>query len=198
MPESTEAAPPTTASEGATRFRGQQKRLFARWRAYLRREAGGTGALSAQTLTNTLPAWLDRLFEGFGTKNPRRDELRKLAQEHGEHRAHLREYTVKDLLTEYILLRRLLFETLEVEGPLSADEREYILRIFEEDSIEAVSGFMRVHSARSQGLLVKADQPGRPGPSSRRWRRGHRSATRSSSPHWTSSFKSGCFPSRGV
>ncbi len=139
----------------------QRDRVLARWSEYLRRELRAAHNVDTRTLLNRLPSWVDAVVDALVTAKPNRDMLHTTAREHGEHRATvLREYTVRDLLTEYIILRRVVFETLEVDGPLAPADREFLMKLFEEDALNAISGFLQVHAARCQGLVAKAEEAG--------------------------------------
>ncbi len=135
--------------------------MLARWSEYLRRELRSAENVDTRTLLDTLPSWVDAVVDALVTAKPNRDLLQTTAREHGEHRATaLREYTVRDLVTEYNILRRVVFETLEVEGPLAPADREFVMKLFEDDVLNAISGFLQVHAARSQGLVAKAEEAG--------------------------------------
>ena len=73
--------------------------------------------------------------------NPRLKEISCI--EHGEGRSFLRGYSILDVLHEYSLLRRIVFEVIESEAELRKDQRDILLNVIDLASRIASGAFLQ-------------------------------------------------------
>lgn len=79
-------------------------------------------------LRDSIPVFLDEvvvgLKNGLGEVKP---EIIKFAHKHGAERANLSEYSIEDALTEYNVLRKVIFSELESEASITSKDRDIVL-----------------------------------------------------------------------
>lgn len=115
----------------ADRLRNQKERIIDIWCKRLREETDRGEEVSDLILTDTLPLFLDRLAGAFDTKNRGRLEVvATTGRIHGDERLKHR-FSLNVVLKEYAILRQILFEVLEEENPLKAQERDCILGVIQ-------------------------------------------------------------------
>lgn len=105
---------------------------------------------SSPALHDTLPELLAEfaaLLEHPSPEQALRERARECGREHGQDRVSLRDSSLEQVIFEYQLLRQVLFEVLEEEGPLGTPERDVLLDAIQLGVRNAASGFSR-HSAQ--------------------------------------------------
>lgn len=79
-------------------------------------------------LRDSIPVFLDDLIlalkDGLNKVKP---EIIRFAYKHGSERAYQSDYSLEDTLTEYNILRKIIFRVLEKEATMSPEERDIIL-----------------------------------------------------------------------
>ena len=107
------------------------------------------------TLLDHLPQLLDSLARQLHatvlTEEDRRTAL-ELSRLHGEQRARIRGYSIEQLLAEYRLFRKVLFEVLERDGRLAPRERDITLDFVQLGAKHAASQFLHVRVAEARIL----------------------------------------------
>ncbi|HYV47779.1 MAG TPA: HAMP domain-containing sensor histidine kinase [Myxococcaceae bacterium] len=107
------------------------------------------------TLLDHLPQLLDALGRELRasvlTEDDRRVD-RALSRLHGEQRAHLPMYSIEQVLAEYRLFRKVIFEVLEREGRLRPRERDLILDFIQVGAKYAASQFLHVRVTQARIL----------------------------------------------
>jgi signal transduction histidine kinase len=83
-----------------------------------------------------------------------------VSRRHAEQRSHLGEYTVDQVMVEYRLLRKTLFEAIEKEEPLDTFERDLLHEAIDAGIGQAGAAFMQVHLARNAGQLRSLQSEG--------------------------------------
>jgi putative methionine-R-sulfoxide reductase with GAF domain len=73
----------------------------------------------------------------------------QIAGEHGEQRA-LLEFKLDDVLGEYVVLRQVLFQVLEQDGPLPLEERDLIFEAIQEGMLSSARRFIDLNRQREQ------------------------------------------------
>lgn len=138
----------STGSRAGDRLLTNKDRVIERWEARLRREIPAAAREPHLILTNTLPVILDQLAEAFSPRHPRRTATdgSTAATEHGGERVRLTHFRLEDLIREYKLLREVLFEVLEEDGPLSARDRHTLDTSLDQAVMEACTGYALVQS----------------------------------------------------
>jgi signal transduction histidine kinase len=104
--------------EVAAALRAAKAQILARWRSEVTALLPGADELTRRQLENSLPALIDQAANALAASNPDATErLIRLAPRHAETRFH-QEFDLDELLAEYSILRRILFE--EVSSQLRA------------------------------------------------------------------------------
>jgi signal transduction histidine kinase len=152
--DSTEAEAPTdasadTGSHAGDRLLANKERVLSVWEERLRKQVAAAGREPHLILINTLPAILNQLAEAFSPRHPRRTATQgsTLAHEHGGERVRLTHFRLEDLIEEYKILRQVLFEVLEEEGPLSTEERRTLDVSVDQAIVEACTAYALVQSS---------------------------------------------------
>lgn len=147
-PSSAGPEAPDTGSLAGDRLLANKDRVLARWEARLRKEVPAAAAEAHLILINTLPVILDQLVEAFSPRHPRHTATdgSTAAIEHGGERVRLTHFRLEDLIREYKLLREVLLEVLEEDGPLAAPERHTLHASLDQLLMEACTGYTLVQS----------------------------------------------------
>jgi signal transduction histidine kinase len=121
---------PGHAAHSLRLLKGQVIEVWERWS---RDEICAAKGRDELVLRDEIPAFLDQLVYALNPDDPQYDatEGNDIAKQHGLQRATTEGYCLKEMLSEYSLLKRTLFMLLDKEHPLSAGEREII-----DDSID--------------------------------------------------------------
>jgi signal transduction histidine kinase len=144
------------SADAPHRLRQNKDRVMSIWQERLRKQVPAAGQAPAYLLINTLPVILDYLAEALTPGHPRMNstEGNTAASEHGGERVRLTHFRLEDLITEYQILRQVLVEVLEEEGPLSAEERQILHASLDQTIIEACTGFALVQSTLRDQLFA--------------------------------------------
>lgn len=109
-------------------------------------------------LKDSIPDFIDEIVYVLAGKNsPHAPEVTEVAKEHGIQRASLTNFTLDQVLHEYAILRRVLFEILNEKGCLDSESMEVILDCLQEGVEEAAREFLR-HTAElaKENVRVKS------------------------------------------
>lgn len=120
-------------------------------------------AVNAETLAlrDSLPAYLDHLSEALAT-NRRMDlqsvmkhdmESIRIGRLHGADRAGNTSYVLNEVIFEYHILREVIFQLLEKDGPLEPVQRDIILDSIEQAVNDAAVRFSEVHAEIQQKFI---------------------------------------------
>jgi PAS domain S-box-containing protein len=128
------------------RLRQHTPRILLTWEERVRQQMPAVRAHASPTLHDTLPELLAELATVLEHPSPARAlEQREpsLGRVHGLERAALKEYSLEQVIFEYQLLRQVLFDVMEKEGPLGAAERDVLLDAVQICERNAASEFSR-------------------------------------------------------
>ena len=140
-------------STPAETLRRNANTILERWADLATGEIGIAVHQGKLALYNGLPGLLDRIASALENNKPL--GVTVASKEHGEQRAKLGEYSLKQVICEYELLRRTVFEVLRSGGPLSDVEEEIILKMMSDCVTEAAVEFARVQEAvREQYIAI--------------------------------------------
>lgn len=147
---------PAAGGLGAERLRAHKDRILLLWEERLREEVPAAGEEPQLILINTLPALLDQLAEALTPDHPRRTATdgSTAATEHGGERIRLTHFRLEDVITEYRLLRQVLFEVLEADEPLAAEDRNTLNASLDQALMEACTGYALVQSSFRDQLFA--------------------------------------------
>ena len=122
------------------------------WEERCLKEVESAASAGTLALRNSMPLFLDHLCEALLTNRKMdvaavashvRESLR-IGKLHGADRASNRSYQLREVIFEYHLLREVLFEILETEGPLAKPARTIVLDSIEQAVNDAVVEFTEV------------------------------------------------------
>jgi signal transduction histidine kinase len=121
--------------------------IMTEWEASVRAELPGVSALGHQNLLNSLPEFLKNLARHFLTsrnsaewKNVKR-EGSEIAKHHGEQRAKATGYTLDQVIAEYQILRRVLFNYIRKRSRLDLEQWNTLLESVDQGITEAATAF---------------------------------------------------------
>lgn len=153
---------PPSATSVAQQLRRHTSRILQTWEERARQRLPAARKQDRAALHNMLPMLLEALATALEQPSPSQ-VLEELAREfgsgHGTERAFLKDYTLEQVIAEYHLLRQVLFEVLEEEGPLGAAERDVLLDGVEVGVRNASREFARLRDVagdRTQQALQEA------------------------------------------
>ena len=130
-------------------IRNKKEQILGLWEARCLQEVTSARSSSSLALRNSLPLYLAHLSDALAT-NRRMDlrsvslhdeEATRIGKLHGADRATNRSYTLSEVLVEYHILREVLFQVLEAEGPLAQGPRDIVLDSIEQAVNDAVVKF---------------------------------------------------------
>lgn len=143
-------------------LRLEQERIMMAWEERVRIEIEATRTQGRTALRDHLPNFLIRLAAALDPKTSIKDacEQTSICETHGKERADLLQYTIPQVLHEYMILRNFVFDTLEIHGPLTQADRNTILNSFDHAIREAADAFMyeRTEREREKRRLVELDR----------------------------------------
>ncbi|WP_375758285.1 PAS domain-containing protein [Corallococcus exercitus] len=145
-------ARPTTA---AARLRAHRDTIVQWWTDRVRQAIPAASAQDEHHLRDSLPRFLERMAVALKTgldHSTVEEDLNTVAQVHGKQRSGLKEYSLQQMLREYQLLREVIFQVLEQEGPLAPPERDIILSVIEQGMAEASVGYIRFVQSRERSI----------------------------------------------
>src|SRR3954469_22149254 len=117
----------------------KKETILSLWEDRCLKEVESAGTTASLALRNSIPVYLDHLAEALAT-NRRMDfksvfvhdeEASRIGKLHGADRASNRSYVLTEVIFEYHILREVIFEALETQGPLAVIQRDIVY-----DSIE--------------------------------------------------------------
>jgi signal transduction histidine kinase len=150
---------PSTLQSGeaqsiGARLRDHLPRIMETWENAVRRAIPGAQGTDLQVLRNSLPELLLEIAEEVehvqGTEFNRKLHLSKV---HGAERAKLPQYSLSEVILDYRILRKTVFNVLEESAPLHPRERDIVTDAIEAAMQDAAAEYM----AHTQ-VLVMADR----------------------------------------
>jgi signal transduction histidine kinase len=129
-----------------------KEQILTVWGDRCLKEVESAASAGTLALRNSLPLFLDHLCEALATNRNMdvaavashvRESLR-IGKLHGADRASNRSYQLREVIFEYHILREVLFDVLETQGPLPKPARDIILDAIEQAVNDAVVEFTEV------------------------------------------------------
>jgi PAS domain S-box-containing protein len=150
--------PPETQRSVSARLEAHKEIIIHLWLVRVRQAIPAARAQDEARLRNHLPKFLERLVIALALESLRPvpdEELNDLSRDHGQQLSSLEEYSLHQMLREYQLLREVIFQVLEREGPVSPTERDIILSAIEQGMTEAGACFMQLVQSRERALEAR-------------------------------------------
>lgn len=136
------------------RLKSKQEVVMSEWEKRALSEIPAAAAVGRLVLRNSLPIYLEHLSDALA-KDRKWDrksvaihdlESERIGTLHGADRAGCAAYPLKEVISEYSLLREVIFDVLEAEEQLPRLERDIIFGSIEQAVNDAVIKFTDVHS----------------------------------------------------
>lgn len=132
--------------------------IIERWETRVREAIPASRGQRQLVLRNNLVSFLGEVACALAPTGERPEliEGMTLSEDHGGHRALLREYDISAVFLEYRVLRQTIIEVLEEDGPLTREQREVVNTALEQAVQEAVSRFANVQQTTERGRTEEA------------------------------------------
>ncbi len=131
-------------------FKNGKEEILRRWMNVTCQTVPAADHVERNQLRNAIPFFLDAVCLALSPKNSLTDanDGNHIARDHGAQRLELGEYSLYELLIEYKLLRKVIFEFLESDHPISTNDRNIILDSIEQAMVEAGMQFTELQRAK--------------------------------------------------
>lgn len=138
----------------SSRLKEKREKILALWEQRSLKEIPAAGITASLVLRDSLPEYLDHLSDALAT-NRKMDIKSVLAHDkeairvgrlHGSDRASNTSYVLTEVIFEYHILREVIFQVLETDGPLADVQRDIILDSIEQAVNDAAVKFSEVHA----------------------------------------------------
>ena len=132
----------------------QKERILIVWGERCLKEVVSASSAGTLALRNSLPLFLDHLCDALATSRKMdvaavashlRESLR-IGKLHGADRASNRSYQLREVIFEYHILREVLFDVLETQGPLPIPARDIVYDSIEQAVNDAVVEFTAAYA----------------------------------------------------
>ena len=131
------------------RLKKNTDKILALWEERVTHEVSASHHLQTLALRHSLAEYLQQLADALSLTIDRtkarqrwdRSESRRVGRGHGEQRATSRKYTIDQLIFEYHILRKVIFDVLDEEEILNPSEREVIVSSIEQAVNDAATEF---------------------------------------------------------
>ncbi|MBA2404573.1 MAG: PAS domain S-box protein [Bdellovibrionales bacterium] len=139
--------PNRTASD---RIKHHSQRVLDLFVEAIRRNISEARKASKPILISSLPLLLKHMQEQLldPSKEVSAFKIENAARDHVEQRVQLTDYSLSNVLTEYHLLRKILFEVLREEGPLTSLESDIINDVIDHGVVHAGQQYKELSEAR--------------------------------------------------
>ncbi|HEX8537235.1 MAG TPA: RsbRD N-terminal domain-containing protein, partial [Cystobacter sp.] len=137
----------------SARLKARKETIIGLWMDRVRQDLPAASAQGESWLHHRMSKFLDRLVIALAPERLRpvsNEDPNEPSQTHGQQRSRLEEYSLQRMLREYQLLREVIFQVVEQEGPLPSTERDIILSTLEQGVAEAGARFMQSVQSRER------------------------------------------------
>lgn len=146
---------PTAINSLADRLRKEIPNILELWESWVRQEVTAARSLEEPDLKDSFPKILETLPQALEIEGS--SSQLNAAKEHGKQRSTFPQYTPEQIISEYRVLRRAIFEVLGKN--VTDKERDIIIDAIEISISEAASEFTdQQHQIRERRLMRFIDQ----------------------------------------
>lgn len=134
-----------------------RQRILSLWERRVRDEVPPARHAEGAALIDSLPDLLDRFAAALASESPDRDQAcapGAVSAAHGKQRAELKEYSLDEVIAEYEVLRQVVLEVLEEEGPVPTASRDLVAEFTLRAVRDAVSEFARCREQERDAARV--------------------------------------------
>ncbi len=125
----------------AERLRRQSQEILELWEKRVREVVPASRALDQLSLRNSIPLILDTLASALEGGGSREEPKIEIARVHGEERATRPRYSIEQVILEYRVLRRTIFDVLSPGTVIDESSRAAIIDTIEVGIAEAATAF---------------------------------------------------------
>jgi signal transduction histidine kinase len=147
-------------SKTSERLLANSEKIMCLWENRAKAEIRAAINQDSLVLRNSLPEQLSHLADALSTMDRTSVRIRwdfneatRLGKSHGTDRAGRALYTIDQLIFEFHILRQVICEVMEEDGPLSNIEREIITCMIEQSVNDAATEFCVTHTNIQQQLI---------------------------------------------
>lgn len=138
-----------------------KEEIMSLWEQRAIREIPSAGKVATLLLRNSISIYLEHLAKLLSTSQKmdgnavfdHNAEAMRIAKLHGSERAGIVHYILGEVISEYHILREVIFQVLEADIQLSKDERDIILDSIEQNVNDAAVKFTEIHSDIQQKFI---------------------------------------------
>ena len=138
----------------------KSEKILSLWEERAINEVAAAKKSASLALRNSLPLYLQHLVEALAA-NRKMDksvgihekEATRIGDLHGADRAGDKNYDLTEVISEYHILREVIFQVLESDGPLAQSPRDIILDSVEQAVNDAAVKFSEMHTAIQQQFV---------------------------------------------
>lgn len=149
-------------TNASTRLLHLKEKIILEWEKIVRNSTASTGKLDRPQLLNSLPEVLNLMVKTLTDPNPDQalySKEKMLAANHGKTRASLPDYSLEQVINEYHILRRVLFDILEEGGQdLTRAERDLIWDVIFISIKNAAAEFQQVRDEQKEEVQRNLNQ----------------------------------------
>ena len=145
----------------ANRLKDMKDSILALWMERSLKEVSSARTGPTLALQDSIPIYLDHLSDALATNRrmdfksvfDRGEEAKRIGKLHGADRASNRSYLLTEVIFEYHILREVIFQILESEGPVTQAQRDIILDSIEQAVNDAAVEFCGIHAEIQQKFI---------------------------------------------
>lgn len=137
-------APIIKIADVATTLRAMKDKIIEEWIKRLKSEVPPARHTEKTFLINSLPIFLENLALSLEKHRNRIADAEKTAADHADQRISLKNFSLPDVLTEYKILRQVIFDCLEAKIEIPLRDRNVILDFIQTGTIEVAAEFSRL------------------------------------------------------
>ena len=148
---------------GVTSFllKEKKEKILSLWKERCLKEVPSAGTEGSLKLRDSLPLYLDHLSEALASNRKldfksvvaKDQEATRIGKQHGADRAGNKNYDLTDVISEYHILREVIFQVLENDGTLTEIQRDIILDSIEQAVNDAAVKFSEIHTDIQQTFV---------------------------------------------
>jgi signal transduction histidine kinase len=130
------------------------------WEALARERVEAAKSQSRIALRDSLPQFLDQLAETLRTNDPTAEAKSKaeVARIHAEDRSHQPEYCLEEVISEYQILRTVIVDMLESDGPTDHESRKIVNLFIDHGVSKAATRYTEIDKQRQIEQGKKYDE----------------------------------------
>jgi signal transduction histidine kinase len=138
----------------------KKEQILKTWEKNVLRDIPAARQYNRSALRDHLPAFLDDIARALKKEDCSNEVLEAAAKKganHGEERAIYNDYTLGQVLTEFGLFRKAIFEVLEQEATIERETRDIILELLEKAIAESAAEYTEIQFSHEKEAKTQAE-----------------------------------------